>query len=106
MKAELNIETVLEEIFEKQDCCTIHELYDAVEKYNKKHLNTYVFCYDDDLQYYININKDIYWWDNKYEVIRKQEVINCPCCDRKMYRYPNVTLFEIVKKYKYGMETN
>ena len=95
---ELTPEFILEEIFKTQDSCTPCELYEAVRKYNDKHPNTYVACYDDDLQYYIDINKDLYWWDNKAELIRKQEVIDCPCCDRKIYRYPDVTLFEKVKK--------
>jgi hypothetical protein len=94
---EIRLEDVLDEFFETHDTCTMQQLYHWVHDYREKH-HCYV-PYDRDELDYIFYTLKTYFFDDKNEVIRKQEVITCLCCGSEFKKYPDTEKFEKIKSY-------
>ena len=90
---ELCVEEIIDAVLEKQDSCTYREIYDACEKYCKKHKRIYVDSSGDNIDAYLygDINK---YWVDKHEIIHKQVIFTCPFCGDKHRKYPDVETYE------------
>jgi len=90
---EVSLYDVLTLWFKRHDTCTMAELNHWVNKYREKH-DCYVPCDRDEIYYVLHtLGPDEFYWDNKAEIIRKQEVIICPCCGSKHLKYPDTGKF-------------
>ena len=91
MKEE-RLEDVIDEYFKTHDTCTMQQLYHWVHDYREKN-DCYVPYHRDEMDYIFHTLKT-YFFDDKAEVIRKQESIECPCCGTRFKKYPDLTLFK------------
>jgi hypothetical protein len=96
MKEE-RFEDVVDKYFETHDACTMQELYHYIGKYRKK--NKCYVPYDRDELYHLTNVLKTYYFDDKAEVLRKQEEINCPCCGTMFRKYPDELKFMKIKAY-------
>jgi hypothetical protein len=84
----------------EKDSCSISEVNRLCSKYMKEHPDTYIFNCRDTFFYYINIFPELYYWDNRAELIRKQAVTMCKFCGKTYRKYPDI------KKYNAVVEAN
>jgi hypothetical protein len=94
---EVRLEDVIDEYFETHDTCTMQQLYHWVHDYREKN-DCYVPYHRDEIDYIFYTLKT-YFFDEKAQVIRKQDVIACPCCGTKFKKYPDVKFFEKLIKF-------
>jgi hypothetical protein len=101
---EVDLYTVMQEWFKDHETCTMPELYHWVHDYREKH-DCYVPYDKDELDYILyTMGTDEFYWDYKAEVIRKQQVIMCPCCGAKHKKYPETDKFECIQLVRiYGI---
>lgn len=94
---EARLEDVIDEYFETHEICTMQDLYHFVHDYREKH-NVYVPYDHEELEYVLyTLGLDKFYWDPKAEIIRKQEVIICPCCGAKYRKYPDIDKFDCIQ---------
>jgi len=89
---EVRLEDVFDEYFETHDTCTMQELYHFVHDYREKN-NCYVPYHRDEIDYILHTLKT-YFFDDKAQVLRKQETMSCPCCGTKFRKYPDTAFFK------------
>jgi len=105
MKEE-NITIILDALLTKNDSCTMREVYNASMKYVNKHPDTYIDHSGDTIEYYLETYFELYFWDHKAKLIRRQELIKCKFCGKEYRKYPNTAKFEEIIKSNAIVEVN
>jgi len=95
MKEE-DITIIFDALLANKDSCTLHEVYDAREKYMKEHPDTYIDGCRDTVDYYLYTYLDEYYYDSKTNTVYKQDSVKCKFCTNKHRKYPNVELFNAI----------
>jgi len=93
---ELDADDVVRMVLEKQETCSMRDISEFKEKYEKEHPDTYVCIYRDNVEYVKQAYRTEFYWDEKRGVFIKQESIICPCCGVKHYKYPDTAKFNII----------
>lgn len=99
MLEELSVEVIIDKILERRNSCSYRDIYDACEKYCKKHSKVYIDKSSDAIDSYVyeDINK---YWVDKQGIIHKQMIFRCPCCNTPHRKYPNILEYEkLINKF-------
>lgn len=89
---------ILDALLKDKDSCTMREVNEAVTKFHKKHPDTYIDHSGDTIDYYLYAYSELYFWDYKAELIRKQESVKCIFCGKEYRKYPDTTKYEEILK--------
>jgi hypothetical protein len=95
MKEE-DITIILDALLKEKNSCTILELYAAARKYMEDHKDTYIDISGDTVDYYLYGYQDEYYYDNKGNIVYKQDAVCCKFCGTYHRKYPNIENFNAI----------
>ena len=95
---EVRLEDMLNEYFETHDTCSMTELYHFRFDYSER--NNCFVPYERAEMDYVVYTLRTYYFDDKAQVLRKQEEMACPCCGTRFLKYPGTKLFNKLLKWK------
>ena len=100
---EITADEVIREILKKKDKCTVIDMSNWKDEYNKKHPDDYVDICSETICWAIEMNPDEFYWGGEGDeglIVLKQEVVYCPACGDKHRKYPNTEAFEVLSNLR------
>jgi hypothetical protein len=91
---ELQADDVIRMVLKKQETCSIRDINEFKDKYNKKHPFVYVDVCRDNIEYVRQAYRTEFYWNNEKGYFIKQESIKCPVCGDIHYKYPDESTFQ------------